>query len=338
MKLKKISFGLQTSVSDVSTKYMEKELLLRFLKCETTPEEEKLLIDWLDADPENQKELDAMQLMMEGLALCAPEIKEMNASVPSRRTSLLVKLSRVSIAASIAIIIVAGIGYKYFQNTLNGLSSQKTTVEVPDGQRINMTLGDGTEVWLNAGAKLEYPSVFSGEERRVRISGEVMFDVEHDTKHPFIVETFACDIEVLGTKFNIEAYESDNFFSAALMKGSIKLTNRLKKDNPIIMKVNDKVLLVDGYLQLKKIENHDEYLWPEGIISIHNIGFEELMAKFERTYNVQIDIRSKNMPNINYSRGKIRVSDGIDHALRVLQDASNFSYKKDPETGVITIL
>ncbi len=209
---------------------MEKELLLRFLKCETTPEEEKLLIDWLDADPENQKELDAMQLMMEGLALCAPpEIKEMNASVPSRRTSLLVKLSRVSIAASIAIIIVAGIGYKYFQNTLNGLSSQKTTVEVPDGQRINMTLGDGTEVWLNAGAKLEYPSVFSGEERRVRISGEVMFDVEHDTKHPFIVETFACDIEVLGTKFNIEAYESDNFFSAALMKGSIKLTNRLKK-------------------------------------------------------------------------------------------------------------
>lgn len=317
---------------------MEKELLLRFLKCETTPEEEKLLADWLDADPGNQQELDAMQLMMEGLALCAPEIKSINSSATAPRVRLWAKLSKVSIAASIAIIIVAGIGYKYFLNTLDGLSNQKTTVEVPDGQRISMTLGDGTEVWLNAGAKLEYPSVFSGEERRVKISGEAMFDVEHDAKHPFIVETFACDIEVLGTKFNIEAYESDNIFSAALMKGSIKLTNRLMKSSPIIMKVNEEVQLVNGDLQLKKIENHDEYLWPEGIISIHNIGFEELIAKFERIYNVQIDIRSKNIPVINYSRGKIRVSDGIDHALKVLQDASDFSYKKDPETGVITIL
>ena len=71
---------------------MEKELLLRFLKCETTPEEEKLLVEWLDADPENQKELDAMQLMMEGLDLCDPEIKSMDASVPSRGRTLLVKL------------------------------------------------------------------------------------------------------------------------------------------------------------------------------------------------------------------------------------------------------
>lgn len=317
---------------------MEREILLKFLKCETTPEEEALLVEWLDADTENQKELDAMQLMMEGLALCAPEIKNMSAPKPSRRAILLTRFSKISIAASIAIIIATGIGYNYFSKTMTSLSKQRTTVEVPDGQRICITLSDKTEVWLNSGAKLEYPSVFSGEERRVKISGEAMFNVEHDVKHPFIVETFACDIEVLGTKFNVEANESSNLFSAALMKGSIKLTNRLKKDPPIIMKVNEKVNLVNGYLQLKKIDNHDEYLWPDGIISIHNIDFEELMAKFERIYDVQIEIRRKNIPSINYNRGKIRVSDGVDHALHVLQAASDFTYKKDPETGVITIL
>ncbi len=317
---------------------MERELLIRFLKCETTPEEETLLADWLEADPEHRKELDAMQLIMEGMALAAPELQKMNTSQPSRRTFLLTKLARLSIAASIAIIIAAGFGYNYYSHKLERLSDQRTTVEVPAGQRICMTLGDGTEVWLNSGAKLEYPSVFSGEKRHVRLSGEAMFHVEHDANRPFIVETFACHIEVLGTKFNVETDESSREFSAALIQGSIKLTSRLNNDPAIIMKVNEEVSLVNGSLQLKKIKNHDDYLWPEGIISIHDAGFEELMAKFERIFNVQIEIQRKEIPRVDYNRGKIRVSDGIDHALQVLQMTSNFTYERDAETGVITIL
>ncbi len=315
---------------------MERELLFRFLKCETTPEEEKLLADWLDADPEHQKELDAMQLIMEGMALYTPVYTNKNAK-PSRRTYLLTRLARISVAASIAIIIAAGIGYKYYADKLEHLSGQLTTVEVPAGQRICMTLSDGTEVWLNSGTKMEYPSVFSGNQRRVKISGEAMFNVKHDAGRPFIAETFACDVEVLGTQFNIEANELTRMFSAALMKGSIKVTNRFKKDAPIIMKVNEEVTLVDNDLQLNKIRNHDDYLWPEGIISIHDSNFEELMTKFERMFNVQIEIQRKEMPHIDYNRGKIRVSDGIDHALQVLQMTSDFTYRKDAETGVITI-
>lgn len=319
---------------------MEKELLLKYLKCETSQDEEILLSEWLDADPENQKELDAMQLMMEGLALYAPKIERMDMSTPthSPKTTIFAKLSKISVAACILLIIAAGIGYFHFTNEIRSLSDQKTIVEVPDGQRINITLSDGTEVCLNAGSKLEYPSVFSGKQRRVSVSGEAMFDVKHDVEHPFVIETFACDVEVLGTKFNIEAEEASKVFSVALMEGSIKLTSRLKEENPIIMKVNEEVELVNGHFQLGKILNHDEYLWPEGIISIHNIGFEELITKFQRIYNVQIEIKCKSIPKINYTRGKIRVSDGIDHALRVLQSASDFTYNKDPETGIITIL
>jgi len=317
---------------------MEKELLIKFLKCETTPEEETLLADWLDADPEHRKELDTMQLIMEGMALNAPALQSMYSSQSSPRASLFKRLAKISIAASVTLIIAAGVGYNYLSQKVNNLSNQKTIVEVPGGQRICMTLGDGTEVWLNSGAKLEYPSVFSGKQRHVKLSGEAMFDVKHDANNPFIVETFVCDIEVLGTKFNIEANESSNYFSAALMKGSIKLTNRLNEEEPIIMKVNEVVDLVDGILKRNKIDNHDEYLWPEGIISIHDITFEELIAKFELIFDVQIEIGRKNMPTINYSRGKIRVSDGVDHALKVLQMSSEFTYKKDPETGVITIL
>lgn len=317
---------------------MEKELLIKFLKCETTPEEERLLVDWLESDPEHRKELDSMQLIMEGMALCAPDLEKMTSDKTSPRVSLFTRLAKISVAASIAIILAAGIGYNYISNKIDNLSNQKTMIDVPEGQRVQITLGDGTEVWLNSSAKLEYPSVFSGNQRLVKLSGEAMFNVKYDEKHPFIVETYACNIEVLGTKFNINADESLKSFSVALMSGSIKLTNKLIQENPIIMKVNEVVTLKDGHLHLKNIENHDEYLWTEGIISIHDISFVELMAKFEQIFNVQIEIRSKNIPTISYNRGKIRVSDGIDHALKILQLSSEFTYKKDPETGVITIL
>lgn len=317
---------------------MEKELLIKFLKCETTPEEERLLVDWLESDPEHRKELDSMQLIMEGMALCAPELQDITSDKTSHRVSLFTRLAKISVAASIAIIIAAGIGYNYISEKLDNLYNQRTMINVPEGQRIHMTLGDGTEVWLNSSAKLEYPSIFSGNKRLVKLSGEAMFNVKHNEKQPFIVETYACNIEVLGTKFNINANESSNSFSVALMAGSIKLTNKLNQENSIIMKVNEIATLKDGLLQLKNIENHDEYLWTEGIISIHDISFVDLMSKFEKIFNVQIEIRSKKIPNISYNRGKIRVSDGIDHALKILQLSSEFTYKKDPETGVITII
>lgn len=317
---------------------MEKELLLRFLKCETTPEEEKHLIDWLDADPEHRKELDTMQMIMEGLVLNAPELKRMNERKLSRRTSLLIRFARVAVAASVILVIAAGFAVHYFSGEVSELSNQKTLVHVPNGQRISITLNDGTEVWLNAGTRLEYPSVFSGKERRVKVSGEAMFNVTHDPKHPFVVETFACNINVLGTKFNVRAEESANLFSAALMSGKIKLVSHLDPQTSIIMNPNEEVYLVDGHLRLQKIENLDEFLWTDGVVVIYGIGFEELMAKFERIFDVKIEIQRQQVPVIDYSRGKIRVSDGIDHALQVLQRASNFTYKKDAETGIITIL
>lgn len=316
---------------------MNNELLIKFLRCETSPEEEVLIADWLDADSENQKELDTMQLLMEGLALCSPELNRMNAQKTSRRVFMLTRFSRIAVAVSIAAFIAMGFIYNHYSNQLSDFSNQKTLVEVPSGQRINLTLSDGTSVWLDAGAQLEYPSAFSGKERRVKISGQVMFDVEHDAKHPFVVETFACDIEVLGTKFNIEANESSNYFSAALMEGSIKLSNRIEPGDPIIMRVNDEVKLVDGALQLSQINNHDEFLWPDGIISIQDMEFRELMVRFERIFDIKIEIQRREMPSIQYGRGKIRVSDGIDHALSVLQMSSNFTYKKDSESGKITI-
>lgn len=103
------------------------------------------------------------------------------------------------------------------------LAEQINTLQVPYGQRLKFTLPDGSSVQLNSGAKIEYPSVFKKNLRRVKLSGEAVFDVEHDERCPFVVETFASDIRVLGTKFNVVADERHQRFSTALLQGRVQL-------------------------------------------------------------------------------------------------------------------
>lgn len=138
--------------------------------------------------------------------------------------------------------------------------------------------------------------VFAGGERRVKVAGEAMFDVEHDPAHPFVVETFACDVEVLGTKFDVMAEEREGLFSAALLRGSVKVTNRLTPGEQFVLKPNEEVRLAGRRLNLNAIGSMDDYLWTEGMISIKGLSFGELMHKFEKSFGVKIRIDRARMP------------------------------------------
>ncbi len=145
-------------------------------------------------------------------------------------------------------------GYISKERTYDMLAEQINTLQVPYGQRLKFTLPDGSSVQLNSGAKIEYPSVFKKNLRRVKLSGEAVFDVEHDERCPFVVETFASDIRVLGTKFNVVADERHQRFSTALLQGRVQITNRLdptQKD--IILKPNDIANLSNGHLFIEPI-------------------------------------------------------------------------------------
>ena len=219
---------------------------------------------------------------------------------------------------------------------LTGWLQQQTTVEVPAGQHIRLTLGDGSIVELNAQSRIVYPAIFPKGERRVQLSGEAIFNVAHNSECPFIVETFACDVEVLGTHFDVIANQAENRFSTALFSGRVAVTNK-KNGESVILQPNDIVNLRDGGFQIQELEDKDDYLWMDGIISVYGMPFEQLMSKLERSYNVKIEIRRETMPVVKYKSLKIRVSDGIDHALHMLQLASDFTFEHDAVTDVIII-
>lgn len=325
----------------MANKTMNSDLLLKYLDNEASDQEMREVLDWLEADPANRLELDRLDRAIAASIIHGPLPGEQSAPAPApKKAGRRITLHRiVRYTAEVAAVLLVGavLSWTLTRYRLDEWSQRTTSIEVPPGQYLSMRLEDGTNVWLSAGTRFEYPLVFAGRERRVKISGEAMFDVEHDADHPFVVETFACDVEVLGTKFDVEAEPDEGIFSTALLRGSVKVSNKLTAGEEFILQPNEEIRQVGNRLQLDRIDNPDEYLWTEGLISIKGQTFEELMHKFEKYFGVRILIERRDIPTVDYNYGKIRISDGIDTALRMLQRSARFSYVRDPEDNTIRI-
>lgn len=314
---------------------MEKEKLYRFCIGEATEKEAAEIMEWTQKSPENERELALMQMVYDGALLYS-------VGMVNEKPEMILKiwkqkwLLRYAVAAAVLISTIIGLSVFTIHRDHKQWSGQMTTISIPAGQRIEMQLQDGTHVWLNAGTKFEYPPVFLGGERRVKIDGEALFEVTHDAKRPFIVETYAYDVEVLGTKFNVIAQKARNSFSTALLQGKVKVTDH-RANEEILMNENEIIEYIGGSLQKSRIRGDEPYCWTKGLVCVDNLTFEELMQKFEQMYGVEIVIDRKELPKLHFKTGKFRVSDGIDHALTVLQASSGFNYERNQETGVIRI-
>lgn len=349
--------------------------VLKYLEGDCSEQEKRAMADWLDASPENVREFNEIRFLFEATKIYEPELKAwasthgridgvlsderpcplsgnrigsetdplagtqtgkktLAGAAPRRRG--MHPLVRRAMRIAAAVVVLLGVGYSTYIYTYDRIAARTLAMEIPAGQRIEMTLPDGSHVWLNAGARLEYPTLFGRHRREVKLTGEAMFDVEHDADHPFAVHTFASDVEVLGTKFNVEADADENRFATTLLEGRVRLTDPATRRS-VILEPNDEARLSGGRLHVGRISDPDVTCWTEGLISVRGLSFEELMRKFERAYNVRIEIRRKTMPVIGFKSGKIRVADGVDHALQVLQYNSDFSFEHDVKNNRITI-
>lgn len=318
-------------------KIMDQELLFRYFRGETTPQEEERILAWIEESDTNRREFRKAHVLFAGVALYSPTPETLQSSMP-QGSRIGLRILRYTGRVAAAVVLVLGAAYFGKEYYHRSLSARETVISVPAGQRMQMTLADGTRVQLNAGTTLEYPVVFASEARRVKLSGEALFEVAHDAKHPFIVETFASDIRVLGTKFNVLADEERNSFSTTLVSGKIQVTSRIDPAESIVMQPNDLVVLENGRLYKERVPDFADLCWTEGLIHLKKMPFAELMRTFERAFDVQIRIERDPMPQIDVMSGEIRISDGVEYALHVLQRVcSEFTYTRDEKTNVIVI-
>lgn len=337
---------------------MTEELLYRYFRNEASDQEIGQIEKWLAADPSHQKEFDAAHMLFNVMALQEAgyeERKEVFSSqfagvgrdsarsaVPDRRRIRVFLKSAAAAAAVVLSVLTAGYaGVRMGQDRVYGeFSAKSNAVSVPAGDKMTITLQDGTEIHLNGGSTLEYPVLFAGNDRRVRLSGEAYLDVAKDQEHPFVVETYASEIEVLGTKFNVLADESNGQFSTVLVSGKVKVTTLggpSGEYEQVILNPEEKAMIVDNHLVVSRVIPGDEVSWKDGYINLRGVGFEDLMHRFERMYGADIIISRQDMPEVGYLSGKIKVSEGIDFALHLLQEACDFTYVKDERTGSIII-
>lgn len=210
------------------------------------------------------------------------------------------------------------------------------TISVPAGQRINITLADGTNVWLNARTTIQYPVSFNAKERLVKLDGEAYFDVAKDKDKPFIVQTNKYNVEVLGTKFDVDSYSETEIFETTLMEGNVKISSLTDAAENLLLTPHNKAYLYNGKLRIKPVDDYSPYRWREGLICFKNETFASIMKDFEKYYGINIYITNQQVQKYLYT-GKFRQTDGVDYALRVLQKDIKFTYERDDENHIIYI-
>lgn len=313
---------------------MDEQKAFGFITGKRLEEEAKSLLKEYSQTPEEFTELcsDIHSIMdlseLEGLESTLETSKRKAAN--RRKAALTLKIGAVAAAILLAVIISK-------ERTLSSLSGMMASVEAPKGEIIHFTLPDSTVVYLNSGAKLQYPVIFGKDCRKVKLSGEAMFEVKHEEGRPFVVSTFASDIEVLGTRFNVLAKEQDSTFIASLLEGRIMLTNLMdERKGQLEMHPNDIVEIRGNSLELSCNEEPD-ICWTRGLVKIDGQSFRQLMEDFENAFDVKITVRMDNIPDISAVSGKIRINDGIDNALKILQQTVRFKFSRDYQSNEITI-
>jgi transmembrane sensor len=164
------------------------------------------------------------------------------------------------------------------------------TIKIPYGKRFEVALSDGTIVHLNSGTSLRYPVQFlKNQSRNVFLTGEAFFEVAKDKAHPFTVNTSEMNVEVLGTKFNVNSYKEEGTSDVVLVEGKVALYKDQKTaQNPTFLTPGLKGTIVKGEQNFTKEEvNTDNYTgWIQGSLVFKKKSFNSIIRTLERNYNV----------------------------------------------------
>ena len=299
---------------------MNDDLLNKYLAGDTTFDERMEVYEWIKSSPENEDKFNSLRRIKDYSIWV-----DSNTSTKNRQRRNIF-LTMVQIAALFVLFFGA---YKLFNPLLTNENSSETltadnlkSYNAPSGEYIQFTLEDGTNVWLNSKSTLTYDSLFSNNERVVKLEGEAFFDVASDVNKPFKVHIGDYVVEVTGTEFNINSYD---YFETSLISGSVTIKNE-KSGNSIDLKPMESVREINSAFIVSHV-NENDLLWKKGILSINDETIDEIIPILERYYEMQFIIENKNFDKNKKYTGKFRIEDGVEQILQILQIQNNISYR-----------
>lgn len=199
----------------------------------------------------------------------------------------------------------------YYSADRNGGELVYNTMTTPRGRQYNVTLPDGTKVFLNAASTIRFPTAFTGRERRVEVTGEAYFDVAKNAEKPFTVSiNNVMEVVVMGTRFNVNAYADEPMISATLIDGAVRVVHTSPHGVAYILNPGQQASLktaaasdATASLQVKEVDLSEVTAWKDGAFVFNDADLPAVMRQLARWYNVEV-VYEGNVPRALY-RGKI---------------------------------
>ena len=309
-------------------------IIQKYLQGKTSEEENQQLHQWMLQSPENKKRLFAEKDIWDTFSFHSNLKKyEVSSELGLLKKHLEPKQATISLkqVLQIAAILLVTFGLGWGSRFISFESDQQTAevtmqeIFVPKGQVNQVFLADGTRIWINSETKLITPSVFATNERVVKLNGEAFFEVAKDKKRPFRVEVNGQQIEVLGTSFNVRAYDNSNKIETTLETGQIQLHTG---SQITLLKPGEQSLFIKSERQLviTKVNPETFSSWKDGRYEFQNEDLLEVFKVVERWYDVEITADEMIFKGMHFS-GVIKRNKDARHFLELLNLTFPISYE-----------
>ncbi|MBW7840774.1 MAG: FecR domain-containing protein [Chitinophagaceae bacterium] len=212
------------------------------------------------------------------------------------------------------------LSYKVSAQKEAGATISYNTITTPKGGQYQLELADGSKVWLNAASSLTFPTAFSGAQRNVKMKGEAYFEVSKDASKPFIVSAGEVSVEVLGTEFNVNAYEDEENLKTTLLKGAVNVTDNRQT---ITLVPGEQARFNHSNHQLKTLKGVDVnsvIAWKNGFFSFNDASLKEVMQQLARWYDV--DVVYEGTVKEREFGGKIDRNANASQVLKILEESN----------------
>lgn len=207
----------------------------------------------------------------------------------------------------------------YNATSTAGTGIQYNTMTTPNGRQFSVRLPDGTNVWLNAASSIRYPTVFNGSERKVEITGEAYFDVIKNAQQPFrVIVNGKAEIAVLGTQFNVNAYEDVRSVNTTLIAGSVGVKETTGKNNYVVLEPGQQAELSTG-IKVTTADVDKVMAWKNNLFNFEGISLQDAMHQLERWYDIDV-VYENGIPDIKFF-GEIDRNVNLGDLLQILSNA-----------------
>jgi transmembrane sensor len=321
-----------------------KRLAQKYFAGTASAEEKTQLHEWYDATNDgwvenvdtNQPETEEQvkQRIFKDLQKRISIEKEVEPKVIRHNFSL--KRILMPIASVAAVLIMGVFAFQYFNKPIE-LPVEKQIVKAPSNKVIQITLFDGSKVWLNAGSVFKYPGKFSGKTREVElVEGRAFFDIKHMNNHPFIVKTNNLNVTVLGTSFDVRSYKREGTTKVSVVTGKVGITIPTQPTKPAIMLLaKEEIVLSKTTKQIVKEITREAVvnLWCKNVLVFDQENLGNVFKALEKKYNTQITVEDKDLLNerISITLGNQR----LDTIMEILSFTKHFNYKMANDSTVI---